>query len=221
MGTGAILGANEISVQYPGGELARGTIRSLVPDKRLSFGWGYEKATHGLSPDSSIVTIELEATADGGTLVRLTHENLDQRQQVEHAKGWNYYLSQLATHAANIGIAERVPGLIATYCEAWNETDGARRLELLNGCWEPDGAFRDQMGAAEGAQSLSAYIGGAHQFLPGFRLEPSGKHDLVHWHVRFPWLIRLPDGNVMSRGTNFGQLSENGKFRFVTGFWDG
>ncbi len=221
MGTGAILGARDLTVQYPGGDIARGTIREAVPDKRLAFGWGYEQGTHGLLPDSTLVTIDLEATADGGTLVRLTHSNLNQAQQAEHAKGWNYYLSQLGTHAASIGIAEKVPEVVAAYCQAWNETDPGRRKELLDRCWESDGAFRDQMGAADSAEALSAYIGGAHQFVPGFQLESSGRHDLVHGYVRFPWLIRLPDGKVMSRGTNFGQLSANGKFRFVTGFWDG
>jgi uncharacterized protein YndB with AHSA1/START domain len=220
MGPGAVLSPTEVTVGYPGGEVASGSIRESIQDQKLVFGWGYLNNSHGLAPNSSTVTIELIPTPDGGTLVRLTHSNLDQTQQSEHSKGWNYYLQQLAAHAASTAIAEILPQMIATYCDAWNEVKADRRLELLTKCWEPEASFSDAMGAAENMHALDAYIGGAHQFLPGFRLEAAGPHDLVRGFVRFPWVIRLPDGNVMSRGTNFGRVSSTGKFQFVTGFWD-
>jgi uncharacterized protein YndB with AHSA1/START domain len=220
MGTGAVLGQTDLTVSYPGGEVAKGTIREVIPDQKLVFGWGYVSSKHGLAPDSTTVTIELIPTSDGGTLVKLTHENLDQAQQSEHSKGWTYYLHQLSSQAETVAVAAVLPSTIATYCDAWNETIADRRRELLLQCWEPDAAFRDAMGSAETLQALDGYIAGAHQFLPGFRLEAAGPHDFVRGFVRFPWIIRLPNGNVMSRGTNFGRVSATGKFQFVTGFWD-
>jgi uncharacterized protein YndB with AHSA1/START domain len=220
MGTGAILGQKDLTVSYPGGEIAKGTIREVIPDQKLVFGWGYVSEKHGLAPDSTIVTLELIPTPDGGTLVKLTHTNLDPSQQSEHSKGWTYYLHQLSTHAETAAVSAAVPEIIAAYCDAWNQTEPELRRELLGKCWEPNGAFRDAMGSAETLQALDGYIAGAHQFLPGFRLEAAGPHDFVRGFVRFPWIIRLPDGKVMSRGTNFGRVSATGKFEFVTGFWD-
>ena len=40
----------DVTVQYPGGEVARGMIRELVPDRKVVFGWGYEKGLHGWRP---------------------------------------------------------------------------------------------------------------------------------------------------------------------------
>ena len=195
---------------FPGGEAARGAIREAVPDQRIAFSLGSD----------SVVTIELVGTADNGTNVKLSHEGLDAQQQAEHSKGWTYHLSQLARHAGSLDAAEGLPLMIDAYCFAWNETSAPARREMLARCWEPDAAFRDGMGTADGLDALDRYIGKAQQFLPGFRLEAAGKPDLVHGYVRFPWVIRTPDGSVMMRGTNFGQLSAGGKFRFITGFGD-
>lgn len=222
MGTGATLSATGIRVEYPGGRAAAtGTIREAVPDQRLVFGWGYENSEHGHASDSTTVTIELTATADGGTSVKLTHQGLDAQQRENHSQGWNYYLSQLARHAAAIGLSERLPEIVASYCNAWNETDARKRRKLLNSCWEADAAFRDGMGSADGLDTLDQYIGNAQKFMAGFKLEPAGKADLVHGYVRFAWVIRQPDGSPMMGGQNFGQLSSAGKFQFLAGFSGG
>lgn len=217
MGTGATLGASEVTVRYPGGEVARGTIRELVPDRRVVFGWGYEQGAHGLAPDASTVTIELEATDAGGTLVRLTHAGLpSEGAKSEHAKGWNYYLSQLSEKASSPDVA----AIVGAYFAAWGETNAAARREHLESCWESGAVFRDSMGEAAGLEGLLHYIERAQRFMPGVRLEGAGKPDLVRGFVRFPWVIRQPDGLPMFRGTNFGRLSAGGKFEFVTGFPD-
>lgn len=220
MGTGATLSGGGIRVEYPGrGAAAVGTIREAVPDQRLVFGWGYEDSEHGLAPDSTTVTIELTATTDGGTQVTLTHQGLtDSKQRENHSMGWNYYLSQLSRHAAAIGLAERLPEIVATYCNAWNETSSERRRGLLSSCWELDAAFRDGMGSTDGLDALDQYIANAQKFMAGFKLEPSGPADLVHGYVRFSWVIRTPDGAAMMSGQNFGQLSASGKFQFLAGF---
>jgi len=54
----------------------------------------------------------------------------------------------------------------------------------------------------------------------GFLFGLAGTPEQSRGYYRFPWLIRMPDGNVMGRGTNFGQLSAAGRFASAVGFWD-
>ncbi|MFN0102406.1 MAG: SRPBCC domain-containing protein [Bryobacteraceae bacterium] len=219
MGPGALLHTTGVTVHYPTGEIARGTLRESVPNERIVFGWGYDENTHGLAPDSTTVTIQLTATPTG-TTVTLMHAGIDETRQAEHAKGWTYYLGQLGSAAANHGFAAALPAAVENYIKAWKETDLTARAAQLDACWEESAAFRDSMGVAEGRTALLHYISNAQKFVPGFQLELAGPPEQCHGYYRFPWLIRTPDGNVMSRGTNFGQLSSSGRFASAVGFWD-
>ncbi|MBI2688601.1 MAG: hypothetical protein HYX27_20050 [Acidobacteria bacterium] len=80
-------------------------------------------------------------------------------------------------------------------------------------------AFRDSIGVADGREALPAYISNAQKFVPGFMLELAGTPEQCHGYYRFPWPIRMPDGNIMGRGANFGQLSGSGRFASAAGFW--
>jgi uncharacterized protein (TIGR03086 family) len=75
------------------GHVARGTYREVVPGERIVFGWGWE-GSPDLAPDTSTVTITLEAVAEG-TLVRLVHDGLTQEQAASHLEGWNHYFERL------------------------------------------------------------------------------------------------------------------------------
>jgi uncharacterized protein YndB with AHSA1/START domain len=219
MGPGALLQAGGITVHYPTGETAIGTLRESVPNERIVFGWGYQNGDHGLTPDATTVTIQLTPTPTG-TRVTLEHAGLSQAQQSEHAKGWNHYLGQLAAAASNLGYATALPAAVEAYIRAWNETDAALRDGHLQECWENDGLFRDSMGQADSRSALLHYIGNAQKFVPGFVLELASGPEQCHGYYRFSWQIRMPDGNVMGRGTNFGQLSPAGRFLSAIGFWD-
>jgi len=213
MGPGAMIDATQVAVQYPNGQTARGTLFESTPNERIVFGWGYD------APDTTKVTIQLTPTASG-TKVTLTHAGLDESQKPGHSDGWTHYLGQLAASASNIGYAEALPAAVENYIKAWNESDVAVRAVQLDACWEEEAAFRDSMGVAEGRLALLHYITRAQKFVPGYQLELAGTPEQCHGYYRFPWLIRLPDGNVMGRGTNFGQLSGGGRFASAVGFWD-
>jgi hypothetical protein len=109
---------------------------------------------------------------------------------------------------------------VGHYLNAWNETDAAARAALLEACWEEDATFQDALGAATGRTALSDYIGNAQKFVPGVRLELAGKPEQCGSYYRYAWLIRTPDGNVMGRGANFGQVAGTGRFASAVGFWD-
>lgn len=224
MGAGALLSAAEVTVRYPNGNAVRGTLRESVPNRRIVFGWGYEDGKHGLLPDATTVTIELEKTASG-TRVTLRHAGLDAAQQSEHRQGWTYYLAQLASGATNLAFNELLPQAVNNYLAAWNETDAGKREALLAACWDDAGIFRDSMGTADGRAALNRYIGGAQQFAPGIRLEldnddAAAPPEQCHGYYRFSWAIRLADGKIMGRGTNFGQLTAAGRFASAVGFWN-
>lgn len=219
MGPGAMLGTESVAVHYPTGETARGTLHESTPNERIVFGWGYADGAYGLLPDATTVTIQLIPTPSG-TTVTLTHSGLTAAQQSEHAQGWTHYLGQLSGAAANLGFAAALPAAVENYINAWNETDVAARTVQLEACWEHDASFRDSMGVANGRIQLLHYISNAQKFVPGFALELAGKPEQCYGYYRFSWLIRVPDGNVMGRGTNFGQLSGGGRLASAVGFWD-
>jgi uncharacterized protein (TIGR03086 family) len=80
------------------GYVAAGTYQEVEPGKRVVFGWGWE-GSPDLGPDASTITVTLEPV-DGGTLVRLVHEGLDEQQAASHAEGWDHFLDRLERAAA-------------------------------------------------------------------------------------------------------------------------
>lgn len=80
------------------GHVAAGTFREVEPGRRVVLGWGWE-GSPDLAPDESTVTITLEP-AEGGTLVRLVHDGLDEQQRASHLEGWAHYLERLERAAA-------------------------------------------------------------------------------------------------------------------------
>lgn len=79
------------------GHVAAGTFTEIIPGRRIVFGWGWE-GSPDLGPDASTVTITLEPV-EGGTLVRLVHEGLNEEQAASHMMGWNHFFERLEAEA--------------------------------------------------------------------------------------------------------------------------
>jgi uncharacterized protein YndB with AHSA1/START domain len=79
------------------GHTAAGTVVEVEPGRRLVITWGWEGSTE-LPPGVSTVTITVEPS-DGGTLVRLVHEGLNDEQATGHGEGWSHYLDRLVLAA--------------------------------------------------------------------------------------------------------------------------
>jgi uncharacterized protein (TIGR03086 family) len=79
------------------GHVAAGTFREVEPGTRVVFGWGWEGSVD-LPPDASTVTLTVEPT-EGGSLVTLVHEGLDDEQAKQHAEGWDHFLERLESLA--------------------------------------------------------------------------------------------------------------------------
>jgi hypothetical protein len=216
MGPGALLDATGITLRYPNGHVARGTIRERIENRRVVFGYGYENGENGLPVDASTVTIDLEPIP-GGTLLVFRHEGLDEPQSRAHRMGWNHYLAQLASAGAEAGIRPILREAIARYMEAWN---GSAPLAALEACWTEDGVYRDRMSVAAGRAALAGHIAMAQRYMPGVKLELAGEPDQVLGHVRFSWRIRQADGESAGEGQCFGRLRPSGHFTELTGFWN-
>ncbi len=80
------------------GHVATGTFHEVEPGRRIVLGWGWE-GDAGLPGDASTVTLTVEPV-EGGSLVTLVHEGLDDLQAKAHAEGWDHYLDRLARLAA-------------------------------------------------------------------------------------------------------------------------
>ena len=96
-------------------------------------------------------------------------------QRSDHAQGWTHYLGQLSGGAANMGFVAALPGAVAEYIKAWDETDIAASAGQLDACWEDDAAFRDSTGVTAGRGALPHSITNAQKFVPGFALELAGR----------------------------------------------
>jgi len=88
-----------LRLRMPGGEVASGRFVEVIPNERLVFTWGWEGDAPPVTPGSTTVVIELEPD-ELGTLLRLTHSNLDLPPVAEHHRqGWDRYLERLRVRA--------------------------------------------------------------------------------------------------------------------------
>ncbi len=108
---------------------------------------------------------------------------------------------------------------ISGYIDAWNETDGARRRELVASTWSDDGTYLDPLMAGAGHDAIDAMIAGAQQQFPGHRFELSFGPDAHNDQVRFAWRLFGQDGDApVAGGVDFATVAEDGRLRSVTGF---
>ena len=87
----------EFAMLSPNGMTASGDVVEVVNGRKLSFTWGWS-GHPGVPPGSTLVEIELIPDGEG-TLVRLTHSDLDLGEQTIHRTGWVHYLERLTTAA--------------------------------------------------------------------------------------------------------------------------
>jgi hypothetical protein len=112
--------------------------------------------------------------------------------------------------------AARVAG---QYIALWNETDAARRLQLLEAHWTDDARYVDPMAQASGRAQISTLVGGVQQRFPGFSFRLKGQPDAHGEHLRFSWTLGPSGAEDLIEGTDFAQL-DAGRLRAVTGFLD-
>jgi uncharacterized protein YndB with AHSA1/START domain len=81
-----------------GRDIAVGSYVEVDRPNRIVFTWGWE-GNDEVPPGSSTVAFTLTAVGDE-TLVELVHSGLSESQNVEHTRGWAYFVDRLARAAA-------------------------------------------------------------------------------------------------------------------------
>jgi uncharacterized protein YndB with AHSA1/START domain len=96
------------------GDSVVGAFVELVPDRRIVFTYGWDRADVEIPPGSTTVEITLQPR-DGGTELRLVHRGLSDPMADAHSGGWDNYIARLAAVAEHRGPGpdplahERVP----------------------------------------------------------------------------------------------------------------
>ena len=107
---------------------------------------------------------------------------------------------------------------VDAYCAAWNATDPARRLLLLEQSWSADGRYVDPTADVRGRQALADHIG-AFQRDTGATLTVTSAADAQGDRGRFTWEMGDPDGGVLIEGIDFFELDDDGRIARITGFF--
>jgi uncharacterized protein YndB with AHSA1/START domain len=88
------------TAQLPDEAVMSGRFVEVEPYSRISFTWGWEEEMLQVPPQSTLVSVLLEADRDSGTLVRVVHDRLPAHSTAFHTAGWKHYLARLASVAA-------------------------------------------------------------------------------------------------------------------------
>jgi hypothetical protein len=109
--------------------------------------------------------------------------------------------------------------VVDRYIATWNETDPARRRELIERTWTEDGQYLDPLMAGEGQEGIDIMIEAVQARFPGYRFRRTSEIDAHHDRVRFSWELG-PDGDVaLAGGLDVGVIAD-GRLRSITGFLD-
>lgn len=109
--------------------------------------------------------------------------------------------------------------LIAAYCAVWNESDPAERDRMLQAVWADDATYMDPTVHTIGRQELVEHIGKVLARYPGSKIVMTSGVDMHHGVLRFTWKKLLADGTSLPEGTDFGEISPDGKLRRIIGFF--
>lgn len=110
--------------------------------------------------------------------------------------------------------------LIDRYFAAWNETDGARRRELIASTWASDADYRDPLMTGSGHDGIEAMIHAVQERFAGHTFRRSTDVDGFGNRLRFSWELLTPAGEAIVKGSDFGMVDPRGRLQSMTGFLD-
>lgn len=109
--------------------------------------------------------------------------------------------------------------LVDRYFAAWNETDAARRRDLIARTWTEDAAYVDPLAQGNGRDGIDAMIAAVQTQFPGLRFRRTGDVDTHNDRVRFAWELGPAGGDPLAGGVDFGVIAD-GRLQSITGFLD-
>jgi hypothetical protein len=109
--------------------------------------------------------------------------------------------------------------VVDRYIATWNETDPARRRELISRTWIEEGQYLDPLMAGEGQDGIDAMIQAVQTQFPGHRFRRTSNIDTHHDRVRFSWELGPEGAAPLAGGLDVGVIAD-GRLRSITGFLD-
>jgi uncharacterized protein YndB with AHSA1/START domain len=205
-----------VYIRHPNGIEAGGEVLEVAPPERIVFTYGFASGDP-IPIGASRVSIRLER-ALGGTRVLLRHDFAESAVRDHHVQGWRYQLSVFANVVLDDLHAD-VERSVDAWFSAWSETNDGARTRALEEIGAPDVRMRDRFSAVQGVDELSHHIGAAHKFMPGLRMEKSGRVRHCQGMVLVDWIAKGQDGQQRAGGVNVFVFGEDRRIESVTGFW--
>src|SRR5215213_4933739 len=116
-------------------------------------------------------------------------------------------------------VMREVQEVVDRYIATWNETDPAKRRELIGRTWTEEAQYLDPLMAGEGRDGIDAMIQGVQAQFPGYRFRRTSDIDAHHDRVRFAWELGQEGGSPLAGGVDFGVLAGD-RLEAITGFLD-
>lgn len=113
---------------------------------------------------------------------------------------------------------EEITEVVDTYLAAWNETDAAKRRQLLEASLGADLWYRDPMLEADGRDAFDAVLAAVQDQMPGHVIRRTSVIDHHHDVVRFNWALGVPGETPAFAGVDMCKHDADGKLTHIVGF---
>jgi hypothetical protein len=110
--------------------------------------------------------------------------------------------------------------LVDRYFAIWNETDTARRRDLIARTWTETASYLDPAMQGEGYTGIDAMVQGVQHRFAGHTFRQTSAVDSHHDRIRFSWELAPNGGPAIVSGTDFGIVAADGRLHLITGFFD-
>jgi hypothetical protein len=108
--------------------------------------------------------------------------------------------------------------VVDTYLATWNETDPAKRAELIDASLGADLWYRDPMLEADGRDAYDSMIAAVQAQFPGLEMSRTSPVDGHRDLVRFNWALGKPGEAPTFAGLDVAKYDGEGKLHRIIGF---
>jgi SnoaL-like domain len=108
--------------------------------------------------------------------------------------------------------------VVDTYLATWNETDPAKRAELIDASLGADLWYRDPMLEADGRDAYDSMIAAVQAQFPGLVMSRTSPVDGHRDLVRFNWALGKPGEAPTFAGVDVAKYDGEGKLHRIIGF---
>jgi hypothetical protein len=109
---------------------------------------------------------------------------------------------------------------VDAHLDAYGEPDAARRRELVERAWAPNGTLVDPpLDPATGHDALTRLFGDVQAVYPGHTFRRTTAVDAHHRFARYGWEMVGPDDTAVLAGTDVVELDADGRLVGVVGFF--